>query len=318
MTTAQPVPADSSVASTTATATAMTTTPTAMTTTTTPTPTPTPTTSEALPTAVILRVEIPSLGLRKAIRVQRSELVKNIIQQIVEKSNLDMAAFDNYKLFLPAAVGASMGGGGHWLDSDQSLDHSLTWSQHAWRDHDIVQLKDPKESPCIGPDRSFSSASLPCTPRTSFSAGTAVGRPQKSDFASLLKHARMTGGKSSSGGHATTAWRSSPVSRVPSMERVGESTANTLSINARRAMEVGKLNVKKWGNLIAANVGGKNKRSAEFFERTSSSTQKLFGVALDVVDVESGTGLPTVIEQSLRYLEAHGNFFHTHDTLDIS
>ena len=102
---------------------------------------------------LILRAEIPELGIRKAIRVPKNASIRSIVTQIQKKANLEDDFVRQARLFKPYQTKTRPSGGHHatnnvggmdvlgdWLDEDTSLDRTGL----SWADHELVQLRRPQ------------------------------------------------------------------------------------------------------------------------------------------------------------------------------
>jgi hypothetical protein len=157
--------------------------------------------------SVILRAEVPHIGIRKAIRVCKNELVGDVVDMLLKKlhlsptpssspSSVQRSPVDSllsregkeYRLFRPYSPLASHFGrierdplatpvsaDGQWLENDRTL------AEHGnWQHHDVIQLRFCSHSAyslrrhastgshCWNPRPQRISRSAPSSPRTSF------------------------------------------------------------------------------------------------------------------------------------------------------
>ncbi|KAI3648921.1 hypothetical protein MP228_006775 [Amoeboaphelidium protococcarum] len=94
--------------------------------------------------SVILRVEIPELGVMKCIRVGRDDPLKTVMHLVQKKCNLDAEFMRDCTLYKPSASTTEShnnstddGGSGLMLDHNLSLNQ---YPQFSWLDNDAIQL----------------------------------------------------------------------------------------------------------------------------------------------------------------------------------
>lgn len=96
---------------------------------------------------IILRAEIPEVGIKKALRIPRNSSIRSIVQQLQAKANLDNSFVQSCRLFKPWNSPDSDKSQedlvsedlelGDWLDDDVTLEKSGL----NWKNNDVVQLR---------------------------------------------------------------------------------------------------------------------------------------------------------------------------------
>ncbi|KAI3630357.1 hypothetical protein MIR68_011792 [Amoeboaphelidium protococcarum] len=98
--------------------------------------------------SVILRVEIPELGVMKCIRVGRDDPLKTVMHLVQKKCNLDAEFMRDCNLYKPSASTTESHNNNNNNSTDEGgsglmLDHNLSLNQYpqfSWLDNDAIQL----------------------------------------------------------------------------------------------------------------------------------------------------------------------------------
>lgn len=245
------------------------------------------------PRELIIRAEIPELGIRKAIRVMNTDTARQVLDQLSGKANLSADFVSQcrlYKTVGAASTGAASGNSTekqhlavdrHFGVANESAAYeceALPWDYADWQDHSDILIKrwQPHSSKSAPASRSNSL-------RQQANGACNSALPPSTALLHTITPTQNTGGRS----HA-----------------LEDSVVTLLS-------DTKKITMKGIGRIAQSlnphSHASSQKKAVELKPTPVCPMPSfVFGVELDRVPADSNTGLPYVVEKLLAFIEQTG------------